>query len=80
MTETQFSRKLDSTGRIMIPVKLREQMNLTPGQVYYFSTMEENGRKYICIDCGPAVTNEELEEAMRIIRAVRPTILKSVTE
>lgn len=53
----------------MIPVRLREQMNLTAGQVYYFSTMEENGHKYICIDCGPAISQEELEEAMRIIRA-----------
>lgn len=69
MTPTQFSRKLDSSGRIMIPVKLREQMNLQPGQVYYFSTMEENGHKFICIDCGPAISNEELDEAMRIIRA-----------
>nr|DAN98127.1 MAG TPA: MraZ protein [Caudoviricetes sp.] len=31
MQETTFSRKLDSSGRIMIPIRLREQMGLTSG-------------------------------------------------
>lgn len=77
MTETQFSRKLDSNGRIMIPVKLREQMNLNPGQVYYFSTLEANGRKYICIDCGPAISNEELDKAMQIVQASGLKVVQS---
>ena len=58
MQETTFSRKLDSSGRIMIPIRLREQMGLTSGQEYYFTTMVKDGRKYICI-----------EEAMKIIQA-----------
>ena len=69
MIHTQFSRKLDESGRIMIPVKLREQMQLTPKGVYYFSTLEENGRKYICIDCGPIVSSADLDKAMQIIQA-----------
>lgn len=69
MIETGFSRKLDATGRIMIPIKLREQMGLTAGQVYYFTTVEENGRKYICIDCGSVSPTTPLEEAVRIVEA-----------
>lgn len=68
MAETTFSRKLDSSGRIMIPVRLRDQMGLITGKEYYFTTMEKDGRRYICIDCGPVDTTS-LEEAMKIIQA-----------
>lgn len=67
MQETTFSRKLDSSGRIMIPIRLREQMGLTSGQEYYFTTMVKDSRKYICIDCGSV--DSSLEEAMKIIQA-----------
>lgn len=76
MQETTFSRKLDSSGRIMIPVRLREQMGLVSGQEYYFTTMVKDGRKYICIDCG-SVDNTSLEEAMRIIQANGMKIVES---
>lgn len=76
MQETTFSRKLDSSGRIMIPIRLREQMGLTSGQEYYFTTMVKDGRKYICIDCG-SVDNTSLEEAMRIIQANGMKIVES---
>lgn len=66
MAETTFSRKLDQSGRIMIPVKLRDQMGLVTGREYYFSTMEKDGRRYILIDCGSC---DELAEAMRIVQA-----------
>lgn len=68
MAETTFSRKLDSSGRIMIPVRLRDQMGLIPGREYYFSVMEKDGRRFICIDCG-SVENTSLEEAMKIVQA-----------
>lgn len=68
MAETTFSRKLDSSGRIMIPVRLRDQMGLITGKEYYFTTMEKDGRRFICIDCG-SVENTSLEEAMKIIQA-----------
>ena len=42
-------------------------MGLIPGREYYFSTLEKDGRKYICIDCGSC--NDELTEAMQIVQA-----------
>lgn len=69
MAETSFSRKLDTSGRIMIPVKLREQMGLVTGREYSFCTMEKDGRRYICIDCGSITDGVNLEEAMRVIQA-----------
>lgn len=53
-------------GRIMIPVKLREQMNLEVGREYTFSTMEKDGRRYICIDCGKAIN--PVDEAIKLLK------------
>jgi bifunctional DNA-binding transcriptional regulator/antitoxin component of YhaV-PrlF toxin-antitoxin module len=68
MTETSYTRKLDSVGRIMIPIRLREQMGLQLGNEYRFAWTEENGRSYICIDCGPSKAAIRLEEAKDILR------------
>ena len=43
-------------------------MGLVTGKEYYFSTMEKDGRRYICIDCG-SVDDASLEEAMKIIQS-----------
>ena len=52
---TTYTRKLDSTGRIMIPVRLRDQAGMSTGQDYDFEYMEKDGYKYI-------------EEAMQLLR------------
>lgn len=69
MEETTFSRKLEKSGRLMIPIKLREQMGMIAGKEYYFFTTIENGRKFICIDCGPEISDVTLKQAMKIIQA-----------
>ena len=65
MAESTYSRKLDAMGRIMIPVRLRDQLGLVPGREYTFEVRTFNDRNYICIDCG---LNTELEEAMKLIK------------
>lgn len=68
MESTGYSRKLDSTGRLVIPTKLREQMGLITGQEYSFYTLEDDeGRKFICIEC-PGIDERTLEEARRIVQ------------
>ncbi len=68
MESTGYSRKLDSTGRLVIPTKLREQMGLIVGQEYPFYTMEDDtGRKFICIEC-PGIDEATIEEARRIVQ------------
>ena len=59
MAESTYSRKLDAMGRIMIPVRLRDQLGLITGREYSFEV------RYICIDCG---LNTELEEAMKLVQ------------
>lgn len=65
MAESTYSRKLDAMGRIMIPVRLRDQLGLVLGREYTFEVHTINGRNYICIDCG---MNTELEEAMKLVQ------------
>lgn len=67
MYKTRFARKLDSTGRLVIPTKLREQMGLVVGEEYiFYITEDEEGSKYICIKC-PAIDEKTVEEARKII-------------
>lgn len=68
MQETSYSRKLDTSGRLTIPTRLREEVGLVIGREYNFFLHEEEGRKYICIDCGPTITPEMLNEAMKIVQ------------
>lgn len=77
MQETTFSRKLEKNGRLMIPIELRKQMNMEPSKEYHFFTMVESGRKFICIDCGPEITNDALEQAMKIIQESGMKIVKN---
>lgn len=43
-------------------------MGMTAGKEYCFFTTIENGRKFICIDCGPEITDLTLQQAMKIIQ------------
>jgi bifunctional DNA-binding transcriptional regulator/antitoxin component of YhaV-PrlF toxin-antitoxin module len=65
MVKTDLTRKLESTGRIMIPKKLRDEMDMEPGMDYNFSILKAYGHKYICIDCGE---NDEIEKAISLLK------------
>lgn len=54
----------------MIPIRLREELELLPGEEYQFFTHEENNRKYLCVDCGPAgqKLNIPLSEAVKVVQ------------
>lgn len=76
MQATNYSRKLEKTGRLMIPIRLREEMGMKTGKEYYFFTHEVNGQKYICIDCG-SVSKTTLEEALQIVKENGIEIIQS---
>lgn len=65
MIEGTFSRKLDTSGRLTIPLKLREELNLQIGQEYEFSLQEIDGRRYLCIDCGVC---DEVANALAVLK------------
>lgn len=67
MKKTDFARCLDSVGRLVIPSKLRAQLNLENGYECAFYIHEVDGETYLCIKCPKQET--ELEKAIRIITA-----------
>jgi bifunctional DNA-binding transcriptional regulator/antitoxin component of YhaV-PrlF toxin-antitoxin module len=60
---------MDSAGRLIIPAKLRQLLNMRPGDLFQFYTTTLNGRKFLCIPCGGQDLEEEkeLEWAMQIL-------------
>lgn len=65
MKETEFARRLDSSGRLVIPSKLREELRMEVGDTYDFYIHEENGEKYLCVKCFRV--EDEIARAKRIL-------------
>lgn len=65
MRETEYSRRLDSSGRLVIPVKLREELRMETGDEYSFFIHEDGGRTYLCVECFRK--EDEIERAKRIL-------------
>ena len=66
MTDTGYSRKIDSSGRIVIPANLREELNMNTGEEYHYFIGKSNGKTYLCIECYNV--ENEIEKAKRILR------------
>lgn len=72
--ETEYSRKLDTCGRLVIPSKLREAMRLEVGENYpFFITVDEKGQSWLCIPCPGAET--EIDKAKRLLKEAGITSL-----
>lgn len=67
METTEYSRKIDSCGRLVIPAKLREKLNIHEGENYDFSVAKIDGKTYLCIECYNV--EDEIEKACQILRA-----------
>ena len=66
MRQTEFARRIDTTGRIIIPSQLRTQLDIRPGDTHDFYIHEENGKTYLCIECFHK--ENEVEKAKRVLR------------
>lgn len=53
-------------GRLVIPSKLRERLNIQCGELFPFLIHEENNKVYLCLECKN--TRTELDEAIEILR------------
>lgn len=65
MRKTEYSRRLDSSGRLVIPSKLREELRMEVGDIYDFFIHEQNGKTYLCVECFRK--EDEIERAKRIL-------------
>lgn len=66
MRATEYSRRLDASGRLVVPSKLREELRMEPGDEYCFFIHELNGKTYLCVECFRK--EDEIEKAKRILR------------
>ncbi len=66
MTQTEYSRRIDATGRIVVPSQLRTQLQIHPGDSHDFYIHEHEGRTFLCIECFNL--ENEIERAKRILR------------
>ena len=74
MEMTNYTRKIDASGRLVIPVKLREEMRIEVGDEYPFFIHEENDKTYLCIECYKKET--ELQRAKRLLEEAGFTVEK----
>ena len=73
MQETQYTRKLDGTGRLVVPVKLREMLKMSEGDEYTFFIHEIGTQKFLCVECYNA--EDKITKAKRILREAGITSL-----
>lgn len=66
MRQTEYSRRMDTSGRIVVPARLREDLKMATGDDLTFFIHEMDGRTFLCVE---AVNLEnEIDRAKRILR------------
>lgn len=63
MTPQNMKKKVDSLGRVTIPVGIRRRMGIIEGDEMKVFTCVENGKEYICFLLEDAIP-EERESAV----------------
>ena len=58
----------------MIPIRLREILNMVPGREYELTIMDKDGRQYVCIDCGP-IDSTALAAAIKTVESAGLRVL-----
>ena len=67
MKKTEYSRKGDSNGRIIIPSQLRDELDIRQSDLLdFYIHVHADGRTFLCVEC-PRV-EDEIEKAKRILR------------
>ena len=66
MKQTEYARRLDSNGRLVIPAALRDELNIQAGDTFDFFIHAHNGKTYLCIECYRV--EDEIEKAKRVLR------------
>lgn len=74
MVQTEYARKVDTSGRVIIPSQLRDQLDIRPGDAMEFFIHEENGKTYLCIECYRV--ENEIEKAKRVLEAAGFSLTK----
>ena len=66
MEKTKYSRKMDASGRLIVPSELRTELKMGPGDLYEFYLHEHEGDTYLCVCCTGLI--DPIEQAKRVLR------------
>lgn len=65
MRKTTYARRVDQAGRVIIPVKLRMEAHIAPGDlIEFYVTKDENGKAWLCFPFGD--TPNALEQLLEL--------------
>ena len=80
MERTEWCRKIDKMGRLVLPVRLREQYGLEPGlECPIYEHVDNEGRVYLCIQCPPKAV-QNFREARELLERLGYTVSKEKSE
>lgn len=66
MRGTGITRKMDNLGRLVIPMPLRNELNIKENESYEFFIKDDDGEIYLCIKCENA--DPAIEAAKRVLQ------------
>ena len=64
MEETRYERRIDSAGRILIPIRLREEVGLEANSSCKYVS---DGKLFLCIECPDYDVQKEIEKAKQLL-------------
>lgn len=68
MDKTDYCRKIDSLGRLVVPSKLRTELAIQEGQAFdFFKHQDEEGNLYLCIQIPQASQKEQIKQAIELL-------------
>ena len=67
MEETKYERRIDSAGRILIPIRLREEIGLEVNSSCKFYKHIENGKMFLCLECPDYDLGTEIIKAKQLL-------------
>ena len=67
MDATKYERRIDSAGRILLPIRLREELGLEVNTSCKFYKHVHDGKLYLCIECPDYDLQSEIEKAKQLL-------------
>lgn len=56
---TDYSRKIDSVGRIGIPIEIRRKYKMDQGKEYQYCIITKDGKDYLALELGEQYQTKE---------------------
>lgn len=68
LVSENVSRKIDSLGRVTVPMSLRKRMDINEGDVVDYFTLSWNNRSFICFSPAPKDVDTRYFAAVDVLK------------